>query len=67
MEIKSCPFCKKNIVEFIWTSFPWHGRVECKNWKDECCAHGPQIHRFEKYDNIKRLENRAIKAWNKRR
>ena len=64
--MKACPFCGSKAVEFTWTSFMAHGRVECKNWQNECCAQGPQAHRLKRWDNEKRLINRAIKAWDKR-
>lgn len=63
INIKHCPFCKGNQVEFEWTHFLAHGRVVCKNWKDNCCAHGPQLS-WKKYDNIERFMNRTIKVWN---
>ena len=64
MIIEICPFCKKDKVEFVWTVYMAHGRVECKNWQDECCANGPQVN-WKKYDNIERLIARAIKRWNR--
>ena len=63
--IKPCPFCKKDRVGFDWEVFPIIGRVVCRNWQGKCCARGPQVTRFERWDNDKRLRNRAIKAWNK--
>lgn len=62
-KLKDCPFCKSGDVEFVWSMPFAHGHVKCKNWKDECCATGPQVH-WEKYDNQDRLKARAIKKWN---
>ena len=63
-EINPCPFCGSHNVEFVDILYRVAGHVVCRNWRDECCARGPEV-AWREGDTEESVRERAIAKWNR--